>query len=60
MEIQEVQDLINKEKFDEVAMRYLAKAHVYAENYPKEAMVYATIGNAFATIEASRASWDKV
>jgi hypothetical protein len=41
-------------------MRYLAKAHVYAENYPKEAMVYATIGNAFATIEASRASWDKV
>jgi hypothetical protein len=60
MEIQEIEDLINREKFDKVAIRYLAKAHAYAENYPKEAMVYATIGNAFATIEASRASWAKV
>lgn len=59
-EANEIQDLINREKFDVVAMRYAAKAQVYAENYADEALVYATIANTFANIEVARSNWAQV
>lgn len=60
LEVIETQELINREKFEEVAIRYLAKAQAHTENYPEQALVYATMANSFATIEAARASWAKV
>lgn len=56
-EVDGIQDLINKDRFDKVAMTYAAKAHVYAENHPDEAMVYATIANAFANLAVARSNW---
>jgi hypothetical protein len=57
---QEVQDLLGRDRYDLVALRYLARAHVYAERSPEEAMVYATMANAFATMEIARANWANV
>ncbi len=53
-EEQKVTELMQKDKLDSVAIMYLAKAHVLAEKHPSQALVYATMANAFATIDASK------
>ena len=54
---EQIDTLIRREKYEEVAIVYLAKAHVHAERNAEQAQVYATIAQAFATLETAKAHW---